>query len=206
MHRLVRKFYLKSVSTATVPLLHLPPMACKYGMIFPRTCRSPRDRFFSRMYTLLISVRLTYSDVYIVLARDLFAPSHPGHKMGADLKSDAPEVAPSSDPIATNPEHSGPEVAPSSDPIVNRPDYSDIEVVAHQPSKNRNGVDDPYAEKFLRKDGREGRICGLRKVTFWLSLALAVVIIAGAVGGGVGGALANQMGNKIHGGQIKSTR
>lgn len=37
-----------------------------------------------------------------------------------------------------------------------------------------------------------GKICGLRPVTFWLSLALAVVIVVGALAGGVGGALATR--------------
>ncbi|KAI0426676.1 hypothetical protein F5Y09DRAFT_318222 [Xylaria sp. FL1042] len=39
---------------------------------------------------------------------------------------------------------------------------------------------------------REQTICGVRRVTFLLSVALAVVIIAAAVGGGVGGSLAVQ--------------
>jgi hypothetical protein len=36
---------------------------------------------------------------------------------------------------------------------------------------------------------KEKTICGVRPATFWLSLALAVLIIAGAVGGGIGGRL-----------------
>ncbi|KAJ2991722.1 hypothetical protein NUW58_g2412 [Xylaria curta] len=39
---------------------------------------------------------------------------------------------------------------------------------------------------------QERTICGIRPVTFFLSVALAVVIIAAAVGGGVGGSLAVQ--------------
>jgi hypothetical protein len=38
---------------------------------------------------------------------------------------------------------------------------------------------------------REKRILGMRVATFWLSLALCLVIIASAVGGGVGGASAH---------------
>ncbi|KAI9844473.1 MAG: hypothetical protein M1837_005555 [Sclerophora amabilis] len=38
-------------------------------------------------------------------------------------------------------------------------------------------------------------ICGLRKRTFWLLIALVAVIVAAAVGGGVGGALANRRNN-----------
>lgn len=34
------------------------------------------------------------------------------------------------------------------------------------------------------------RICGLRRATFWLVLALILCIIAAAVGGGVGGSIA----------------
>lgn len=37
---------------------------------------------------------------------------------------------------------------------------------------------------------KEKTLCGVRPATFWLSLALAVLIIAGAVGGGIGGRLA----------------
>lgn len=36
------------------------------------------------------------------------------------------------------------------------------------------------------------RICGLRSVTFWLLLIIAVLVLAGAVDGGVGGALASK--------------
>jgi len=38
-------------------------------------------------------------------------------------------------------------------------------------------------------------ICGIAKPTFWFGIALASVIIAGAVGGGVGGALASKNNN-----------
>lgn len=33
-------------------------------------------------------------------------------------------------------------------------------------------------------------ICGLRRTTFWLLVALAALIVVGAVGGGVGGSIA----------------
>ncbi|KAI0186048.1 hypothetical protein EV127DRAFT_484559 [Xylaria flabelliformis] len=39
---------------------------------------------------------------------------------------------------------------------------------------------------------QERTICGIRPVTFFLSIALAVVVIAAAVGGGIGGSLAVQ--------------
>jgi hypothetical protein len=34
------------------------------------------------------------------------------------------------------------------------------------------------------------RICGLRRATFFLTLAIICIIVAGAVGGGVGGSIA----------------
>lgn len=37
---------------------------------------------------------------------------------------------------------------------------------------------------------KEKTICGVRRPTFWLTLALVIVIIAAGVGGGVGGTLA----------------
>lgn len=40
------------------------------------------------------------------------------------------------------------------------------------------------------KRPQDPRICGLRKATFWLALALAVVVVVAAVVGGVGGSIA----------------
>lgn len=37
---------------------------------------------------------------------------------------------------------------------------------------------------------KEQRICGLRKTTFFLALALLLVILAAGIGGGVGGTMA----------------
>ncbi|KAI9797281.1 MAG: hypothetical protein M1833_005577 [Piccolia ochrophora] len=37
-----------------------------------------------------------------------------------------------------------------------------------------------------------GLICGLRKTTFWLALALCIVLLCGVVGGAVGGTLARR--------------
>jgi hypothetical protein len=44
-----------------------------------------------------------------------------------------------------------------------------------------------------RVDEKEAeKICGLRRVTFWLAFSLVLVIVIGAVGGGVGGYFANK--------------
>jgi hypothetical protein len=39
------------------------------------------------------------------------------------------------------------------------------------------------------KRSNQHKICGLRKVTFWLTLALVAIIIVAIVGGSVGGTL-----------------
>lgn len=45
--------------------------------------------------------------------------------------------------------------------------------------------------------GRDGRICGLARRTFWIVLVVvAIVIVAAAVGGGVGGSMASKKSNK----------
>lgn len=103
------------------------------------------------------------------------------------------EVVPSNDPIAMNPDHSGSEVAPSTDPIVRHLEYSDIEVVGNQTRDTE------------KQDSKPRRTCGLRTLTFWLLLVVAIVVIAGAVGGGVGGSLATS-GGKAHGEQAESKR
>ncbi|KAH7063586.1 hypothetical protein B0J12DRAFT_643264 [Macrophomina phaseolina] len=69
---------------------------------------------------------------------------------------------------------------------------------ADLPQAISNGAAD--APEVVRKqDGepsstaRQSRICGLRRRTFWIVLAIAIfVIIGAAVGGGVGGALSNR--------------
>jgi hypothetical protein len=47
-----------------------------------------------------------------------------------------------------------------------------------------------------QEHGTQPKILGLRKVTFILSVSLAVVVILAAVGGGLGGALAAQNAKK----------
>ena len=50
-------------------------------------------------------------------------------------------------------------------------------------------------EKAIIRDNagdRKRKIFGLRPVTFWLLLVIAVLVLVGAVGGGVGGALASK--------------
>lgn len=70
--------------------------------------------------------------------------------------------------------------------------YSDLETGSQQFGKERDAtapVNTPG--QVLSEKDKGHRICGLRRVTFWLSLALVLVIIVAAVGGGVGGTLAS---------------
>ncbi|KAB8223183.1 hypothetical protein BDV33DRAFT_200734 [Aspergillus novoparasiticus] len=61
------------------------------------------------------------------------------------------------------------------------------------PEPARNGVaNGPYMiEQFPEKGSPQNRICGLRRTSFWVILALLIAfIIGGAIGGGIGGSLA----------------
>ncbi|KAI1327979.1 hypothetical protein F5Y16DRAFT_370290 [Xylariaceae sp. FL0255] len=63
-----------------------------------------------------------------------------------------------------------------------------LEVVPQPPSPPKI-----YEQTFPQsQQAHEPTICGLRRVTFFLSVALAIVILAAAIGGGVGGSLAVQ--------------
>lgn len=63
-------------------------------------------------------------------------------------------------------------------------DHSDLEVAA-------KAVDvEPGSDEGFEEASKPRRTCGLRVVTFWLVLALGVIIIGVAIGGGVGGLLA----------------
>lgn len=47
-------------------------------------------------------------------------------------------------------------------------------------------------QPFIPPQHGNGKICGLRKRTFWICFCVGVgIIVAAAVGGGVGGALSN---------------
>ena len=104
------------------------------------------------------------------------------------------EVAPSQDPIAKGPEYPDLQVAPSDAPIVDKADYSDLEVAKHLKDERYNGEQGPNVP-VSDPQKKPRRICGLRVVTFWLALALSIVILVGAVGGGVGGGLASSSSN-----------
>ncbi|KAI9852958.1 MAG: hypothetical protein M1824_001656 [Vezdaea acicularis] len=66
------------------------------------------------------------------------------------------------------------------------PEVHNIEALERVPTGPPPSKWPIYGEPIPTKQDR--RICGLRPATFWLSLALAaVIIIAAAVGGGVGG-------------------
>lgn len=83
--------------------------------------------------------------------------------------------------------------------------YSDLQVVPDQPSlepaqaekelATQQGTEKPAGDIPAYQDINfpNRHICGLRRKTFWIVLAIAtVVVIAAAVGGGVGGALSNR--------------
>ena len=57
-----------------------------------------------------------------------------------------------------------------------------------QPTTQYGGHQNHYAQDGQMKP--EPRIMGMRRTTFFLTVALVLVIVAGAVGGGVGGGLA----------------
>jgi hypothetical protein len=89
-------------------------------------------------------------------------------------------------------------VQPSTSPEVIREDQDpkylvDDENPLHLPKKDNYapGAGEAQAEKEVG-DRRWGRICGLKRRTFWIVLVVAIVVVAGAVGGGVGGALAGR--------------
>ena len=92
------------------------------------------------------------------------------------------EVAPSNDPVVCSLEYSYLQVC-SDAPLATIIDYSDLEVASIQGSGNAS---------LVKKPTPLLRICGVTKRAFWLTLALAIIILVGAVGGGVGGAFANQ--------------
>ena len=53
-----------------------------------------------------------------------------------------------------------------------------------------------WSSPGLEKPTPKSRICGLRRSTFFLTVALLTVIVIAAVGGGVGGAIAAKNANR----------
>ena len=76
----------------------------------------------------------------------------------------------------------------------NAPEVDPQQRYSHlQPDVNQYPPPEKYAEEpIYSTPAKTGYICGLNRVTFWLLVALAVLIVIGAaVGGGVGGALSS---------------
>ena len=95
-------------------------------------------------------------------------------------------------------QYSGLEVAPSDGLIPQQPNHSELEV-RHDPMNQKTSVLGPYGSEIIplhhgEKCSHPHKICGLRKVTFWLTLALVATIIVAIVGGSVGGTLLTRKG------------
>lgn len=58
-----------------------------------------------------------------------------------------------------------------------------------------SGEEIKYAHLTPQPDLRRNRICGIRKTTFWLTIALAAVLSLGVVGAGIAGSLAVKRGH-----------
>jgi hypothetical protein len=90
-------------------------------------------------------------------------------------------------------QYSGLEVAPFDGLIPKVPKHSDLEVRHGSMSETTDtyGPDGSETTPLHHEEKRPNRhkICGLRKVTFWLTLALVATIIVAIVGGSVGGTL-----------------
>jgi hypothetical protein len=89
--------------------------------------------------------------------------------------------------------YSGLEVAPSDGLFPEEPNHSELEV-RHGSMNEKAVVYGPYDSETIplhheEKSLDRHSICGLRRVTFWLTLALAVTVVIAIVGGSVGGTL-----------------
>jgi hypothetical protein len=87
---------------------------------------------------------------------------------------------------------------PSDGLIPQQPNHSELEV-RHDPMNQKTSVLGPYGSEIIplhhgEKCSHPHKICGLRKVTFWLTLALVATIIVAIVGGSVGGTLLTRKG------------
>ncbi|KAF2846093.1 hypothetical protein T440DRAFT_472093 [Plenodomus tracheiphilus IPT5] len=100
-------------------------------------------------------------------------------------------------------DHSGLEVVPQSERAEAQkyPYYSPESIPAHP-----NITTDTHKETYqtaVHEQNHARTICGIRRKTFWIVLAVAIVVVVGAVGGGVGGALASRSSNNT--GNVPST-
>lgn len=84
---------------------------------------------------------------------------------------------------------SGPQVAPDTGKEV-RTDTAGLHYVSGPTSANPGILEDGSLKTKSPKEPK--RICGVTYTIFWLLVAIAILVIGGAVGGGVGGSLANR--------------
>jgi hypothetical protein len=92
--------------------------------------------------------------------------------------------------ISMQTQYSGLEVAPSDGLLPKQLNHSGLEV-RHESMNEKAMVHGSYVSETipLRHEAKlpnQHKICGLRRVTFWLTLALVATIIVAIVGGSVG--------------------
>ena len=97
------------------------------------------------------------------------------------------------------PESEGLQVNVERDGLLVNTDNQGLEVYTKAVEPTRSPV--PYLKEDTvveeRNAGRDGRICGLARRTFWIVFVVAaIVIVAATVGGGVGGSIAAKNANK----------
>lgn len=116
------------------------------------------------------------------------------------------EIALSDGLIVKSPEYPDLQVAPSDAPILQELDHSDLEV-AQMVWEIGSSSDEAYAVERRSKGHKSSstlrRIWDSRPLSFWLVLALIVVIIVAAIGGVEGRSLANQKNLAGNGGVVR---
>lgn len=96
------------------------------------------------------------------------------------------------------PESEGLQVAVERDGLLVNTDNQGLEHYSKPVESTQPPVPYPKDDTVIEEHsaGRDGRICGLARRTFWILLVVAIVIVAAAVGGGVGGSIAAKNANK----------
>ncbi|KFY61607.1 hypothetical protein V496_04957 [Pseudogymnoascus sp. VKM F-4515 (FW-2607)] len=102
------------------------------------------------------------------------------------------------------PDSEGLQVSPEREGLIVNPNNPGLEVYTKAAEPVPYFKEDTVVDE--RSVGRDGRICGLARRTFWIVLVVvAIVIVAAAVGGGVGGSMAAKDSNKSENNQSSPT-